>query len=399
MSRTRLSALLLVLSGCGSERQVNRLREPPDVLIASPAPDVALRRGEGMLLFEGFATDSFDAPETLSARWSLDGEEVEAALDGDGRATLSADPEALSVGAHALALHAIDSDGDEGLAEVRWTLVGAMGSPVVEITDPDEGEVLELGADVVFRGIAEDAATPADDLAFSWSSSLDGPLAGAVSAAGQSVLVTGALTAGTHTIELSVTDGEGETGADALTVIVLDDEPPVGAEPGDLVFSELNVNPEVVDDLYGEWVELYNTSGSTIDLAGYTFHDLDYDRFVLGSVVVPAGAYVVLCASADLGLNGGVSCDGTFVRTEYGGNGAMALGNSGDEVVLSRPDGAVIDEVVYDGSWFTPGVATGLDPDELDAANNDDETMWCDQSSITGAATEPGTPGVPNDPC
>ena len=51
------------------------------------------------------------------------------------------------------------------------------------------------------------------------------------------------------------------------------------AKPGDLVFSELMINPEVVDDENGEWVELYNTAGYPIDVAGYSFHDLDYDAY------------------------------------------------------------------------------------------------------------------------
>ena len=143
----------------------------------------------------------------------------------------------------------------------------------------------------------------------------------------------------------------------------------------------------------------YNTSSSPIEISGYSFHDLDYDSYtIVGSTVVAPFSYVVLCANLDPNVNGGVPCDVAFVRGS-GGPGAMALGNDGDEVVLSRPDGVVIDEVVYDGTWFTPAVATGLDPLQLDADNNDDETMWCDQTTVQGAGREPGTPGTVNDPC
>jgi hypothetical protein len=258
-----------------------------------------------------------------------------------------------------------------------------------------------VGDEITFRGVATDNNTDPNALVFTWTSSIDGDIPGAISGGGQSVLFTSGLTLGTHDVTLSVADDDGEIGTDVVAVTIREaDTPPVEAEPGDLVFSELNVNPEVVEDMYGEWVELYNTSGSTIDLAGYAFHDLDYDTYTMTSVLVSPHSYVVLCATMDPATNGGVeTCDGSFVRTEFGGAGSMALGNNGDEVVLSRPDDVVIDQVVYDGSWFTPGVATGLDPDELDAANNDDETMWCDQTSILGLATEPGTPGFENDQC
>ncbi len=170
------------------------------------------------------------------------------------------------------------------------------------------------------------------------------------------------------------------------------------AEPGDLVFSELMINPEVVDDELGEWVELYNTAGHPVDVAGYAFHDLDYDSWELtGPFVVPAHGYFVMCAETAVDLNGGVPCDGWFQRVSLGGG--LALANSPDEVVLTRPDGVEIDRLEYDDTWFTNGVAMGVDPLELDALGNDDPTVWCDQQTVIALGGEPGTPGEPNDPC
>jgi hypothetical protein len=170
------------------------------------------------------------------------------------------------------------------------------------------------------------------------------------------------------------------------------------AEPGDLVFSELMINPEVVDDELGEWVELYNTAGHPIDVTGYAFHDLDYDSWELtGPFVVPAHGYFVMCAETATDLNGGVPCDGWFQRVSLGGG--LALANSPDEVVLTRPDGVEIDRLEYDETWFTNGVAMGVDPLELDASVNDDPAVWCDQETVIALGGEPGTPGEPNDPC
>ncbi|MCB9678318.1 MAG: lamin tail domain-containing protein [Alphaproteobacteria bacterium] len=170
------------------------------------------------------------------------------------------------------------------------------------------------------------------------------------------------------------------------------------AQPGDLVFSELMINPEVVSDDMGEWVELYNTASYPIDVSGYTFHDLDYDSWELsGPFIVPPGGYYVLCAETDASLNGGVPCDGWFQRVSLGGG--LALANVPDEVVLSRPDGVEIDRLEYDETWFTNGVAIGVDPSALDEDGNDDLDAWCDQVSVVSTGGEPGTPGQANDPC
>ncbi|MEZ4317726.1 MAG: lamin tail domain-containing protein [Myxococcota bacterium] len=170
------------------------------------------------------------------------------------------------------------------------------------------------------------------------------------------------------------------------------------AQPGDLVFSELMINPEVVDDENGEWVELYNTASYPIDVAGYSFHDLDYDSWDLtGPFLVPPGGYFVLCAETSMDLNGGVPCDGWFSRVSLGGG--LALANVPDEVVLTRPDGVEIDRLEYGADWFTSGVAIGLDPSVLDSTGNDSLDVWCDQVTVISTGGEPGTPGEENDPC
>ena len=192
------------------------------------------------------------------------------------------------------------------------------------------------------------------------------------------------------------TDEDGEVGTDDVSVTV--EAEIVVAEPGDVVFSEMMVNPEVVEDEVGEWVELYNTSGSPVDIGGYTFRDDDIDSWTLaGPIIVAAHDYVVLCADTDPAVNGGVPCDGYFLRDWNGGG--LALANGEDELVLSRPDGVDIDWLHYDDTWYTIAVGLGLDPSQLDGEVNDDPEWWCDQVTITAPMTEPGTPGGVNDPC
>lgn len=389
--------LVLVLSlGCNNDHAFNRIESPPEVAIVDPEPMQVIRKGAGPYTFVGTAIDAYDSVETMTLTWRLDGgEPMEATLLGGDQVALELDLEPLSLGEHLIQLHALDSDGDEALAGLTWIVDGAITAPSVQITAPDDGEFFPPASEITFRGEAVDNNTEPDDLHFAWTSSIDGDLIGDISGDGQSVLFVDDLSVGTHRISLYVTDRDGEVGMDSIDISIGETISP--AEPGDLVFSELMINPKVVADEIGEWVELYNTAGYAIDLQGYSLHDLDYDEFVFEApLLVAPHDYVVLCADMNQAINGGIPCDGPFRRESAGG---LALGNGTDEVLLSRPDGTVIDEVFYDSSWFTAGIAIGLDPTQISAQNNDDPSMWCNQTTVMTSGGEPGTPGRENDPC
>ena len=61
---------------------------------------------------------------------------------------------------------------------------------------------------------------------------------------------------------------------------------------GDIVFSELMINPDEVGDKYGEWIEVFNASSEDIDLIGWTLDGSDGDRVTIEDrTVVSAGGY------------------------------------------------------------------------------------------------------------
>lgn len=391
--------LLLVLA-CSTDQQLGRIPDAPSVLLDALDGADALRQGQGTVLITGTVSDSYDAPDSLSLTWDYADLTVDDVSDAAGNVSLEIDIDLLAPGPQVVHLVAVDSDGDYGDDSLDLVIWGPLGAPTVLITDPDDGSTFDLGATITFQGEASDAATAAEDLAFAWQSNIDGPLSGEVSADGKSILVTGDLSEGSHRVTLSATDTDGELGSDSITVTVgepeLDD--PVDADPGDIVFSEMMINPQLVADEVGEWVELYNTSGSPIEIEGYTFRDDDYDYWVLeGSMIVPPHDYFVLCADTDPTVNGGIICDGWFLRDPD--TPGLALANAPDEVVLMRPDGVEIDWVYYTDDWYTPAVALGVDPGWLDSGANDDITHWCDQTTVLSSGLEPGTPGLVNDPC
>ena len=168
-------------------------------------------------------------------------------------------------------------------------------------------------------------------------------------------------------------------------------------EPGDLVLSEFLVDPTVVSDVAGEWVEIYNPSGIARDLLGFELHDDGSDSHIINvSLTVPAWGYVLLARNSDFSSNGGVTA-----AYEYSN---FVLGNGTDEVVLSF-DGLEIDRTNYSTSAY-PGGLVGtsrtLDPDlgPPDAGQNDNPANWCGSTlPITGPGSDFGTPGAANDSC
>ena len=397
-SRPLASLLVLaLLVGCNQPTRVSRVNRAPEVLVTAPEAEQLFRKGEGDIDLLAEVSDSYDPVGDLVVTWTIDaGEPLAATVSDEGLAAAIVSPDDLELGSHDALVTVVDTDGATATAGVRFVIAGPYGAPTVEITTPEDGITVDAGTAVTFRGEATDVTSGPEDLIFDWSSDLDGALGGEISAGGESIVLATALSAGTHTITLSVTDADFEVGEDSILVHVIAEK--IEPQPGDLVFSEFMVNPNVVQDEVGEWVELYNTSGFAIDVDGYTFHDDDNDSWELeGPLVVGPGEYLVLCADMDPNVNGGVPCDGWFLR-DYQGNG-LALANNPDELVLSRPDGLEIDWVHYESDWFQAGAASGVDPSQLEGGSNDYKEAWCIQTTVITSGGEPGTPGQENDIC
>jgi len=154
---------------------------------------------------------------------------------------------------------------------------------------------------------------------------------------------------------------------------------------GDLVFSELLVQPSAVPAADGQFVELWNASPDrTIDLVGYAVQTAGGSE-TLPAVQIAPGAAAVLCANTDTASNGGLSCAAPL----------PAVLGTADHVDLTG-DGA-LDEVDWTG-WTLPTGAS-LRLGVLDPGANDSEASWCEATTPYGDG-DLGTPGtVAADPC
>jgi hypothetical protein len=108
----------------------------------------------------------------------------------------------------------------------------------------------------------------------------------------------------------------------------------VPVNPGDVIITEVMYNDAMAGtDI--EWVELYNTTASAIDISGWVLSDAPaYPPVNEGVVAIPAatslnaGAYMVIGWNADILLEIPTAVVGTTVY------GTLALGNTGDNLTL-----------------------------------------------------------------
>ncbi len=132
---------------------------------------------------------------------------------------------------------------------------------------------------------------------------------------------------------------------------------------GDVLINEYTANSATT-----EWVELYNTTASDLDISNHYIDDIaggGSPKPIPGSTIIPAGGYYVL---------------------EFTG----LLNNSGDDVRFLDPTQAVLDSTSYsyaeaDYSWYRYRDGLAWSPAEIDAPTKG--------SSNDSMGAEPWTPG------
>lgn len=165
---------------------------------------------------------------------------------------------------------------------------------------------------------------------------------------------------------------------------------------GELLVSEFMADPSKVNDASGEWFEIANLTGETLDLTGLQVHDDGSNRFTIPAdarLTIGPNARLVFAINGDFNQNGGLKPD--YVYSNF------TLANTSDAIVLEVPGAGVIDAVRYaaSGGWaIAAGKSLQLRETFLDATANDDPAHWC-QTTLSYGMGDFGTPGALNASC
>ncbi|MFB6278587.1 MAG: lamin tail domain-containing protein, partial [Salinibacter sp.] len=146
---------------------------------------------------------------------------------------------------------------------------------------------------------------------------------------------------------------------------------------GDVLITEVMPDPDAVSDGDGEYIELYNTTTSEIDLGannwtldvdGTTEGDPDGDTDGIPTTIPPRG-FTVLCVNATASENGGIkNCDVDYVN-------GISLNNGGSPIELLDGNNNQVDFVDYGGSNY-PSVSTGASLVFTGTTANNDGNNW-----------------------
>lgn len=164
------------------------------------------------------------------------------------------------------------------------------------------------------------------------------------------------------------------------------------AQSGVVVINEVAWSGSV-DSANDEWIELYNTSASAVDVTGWTISD-DHgaSTYALSGTISTHGYYVVEDAETTLQpLAASVVVN-------------VSLANSGDSLTLMDAQGTVIDDVNSSGgAWFSGDAVTHATMERVSSsASGDIASNWAVSTgtglgnTASGGGVVSGTPGGVN---
>ena len=160
---------------------------------------------------------------------------------------------------------------------------------------------------------------------------------------------------------------------------------------GKIVITELMPNPRSVADSKGEWIEIYNTTDSPIDLTNLKIIKDSVEKSIIipegqSSQIQPHSYFVIARSLTDSALN------------EVNAVSGFSLTNSGTHTVTIKLNEDILDTITYISS--SVGKSWQVDPSLMDHDLNDYSFSWCKGSTVISEQnSDKGTPGAENLPC
>jgi beta-lactamase superfamily II metal-dependent hydrolase len=158
--------------------------------------------------------------------------------------------------------------------------------------------------------------------------------------------------------------------------------------PG-IVFSEVLYDSWVSGESEGEWLELYNSSASSINIGGWTIEDVDQTYTIPSGTTIGPGCYLVI-ADGQTTFNSKYGCN------PHLGNMNLQLNNNGGYLKLKNTSGTVIDQV----AWESGGSSiSGWGSSTLPYADNDKSIVRSNLNLDTDTYSDWLSDRTPNPNC
>lgn len=123
----------------------------------------------------------------------------------------------------------------------------------------------------------------------------------------------------------------------------------VAASYKDVVINEIFADPSPQVGLpNAEFIEIFNTSSFTFDLAGWKFSD-GTSTATLGSFILLPDSFLILCPTANV-------TEFSSFGSAQGLSSFPSLNNTGDNLTLSDNNSMLIDAVNYSDSWYKDAI-------------------------------------------
>ena len=186
----------------------------PTCAITSPEDSSTGPEGEEVR-FEGTVDDVDVSPDWLSVEWESDKDGSMGSSSPDSDGTVGIAISTLSAQTHRVTLMATDEVGSTCTDSIYYT-VGT--PPVLNVTAPSDGTVLDHSEAVVFEATVEDNEDSPDAVGLSWESDIDGVFStdGADSSGAVTVSVD-SLSPGDHMVTVTATDTAGLVATDTVS--------------------------------------------------------------------------------------------------------------------------------------------------------------------------------------
>ena len=156
---------------------------------------------------------------------------------------------------------------------------------------------------------------------------------------------------------------------------------------GAILINEINPHVNATD----EWVELYNTTSSSINVSGWKINDEDFSDIIPNVPPIPAGGYAVIIAE-----DSNVTPPLSSIKIQL----TSAIGNSlnanNEALSLRLPDNTIIDALNWGTvtTFFSPSVTGPANGKTMSRLPNGIDT----NTAIDWISTSSATLGISNNP-